>query len=156
MDWIKQKRSPYKAVGNRSDSCAKSSTCAVRMPWHSYPPSRFARGSSGHFLPLPNKKGRHYAPSHKDVYKTVGTGVLDCPQQSNSGRELVFSADLCYNGLSEKPPSGRNGSVCRKRQVTEGACVTLDLYRPHCCALSLSRSATAPSRREPMDTLIHF
>ena len=29
----------------------------------------------------------------------VGTGVLDCPQQKKFGRELVFSADLCYNGI---------------------------------------------------------
>ena len=38
---------------------------------------------------------------------SVGTGVLDCPQQKNFGRELVFSADLCYNGTNEKPPSER-------------------------------------------------
>ena len=37
----------------------------------------------------------------------VGTGVLDCPQQKNFGRELVFSADLRYNEVSEKPPSRR-------------------------------------------------
>ena len=54
-----------------------------------------------------NKKLRFYAPSHKDVSKTVGTGVLDCPQQSNFGRDVVFSADLCYNGANEKPPSER-------------------------------------------------
>ena len=50
-----------------------------------------------------------YATSHKDVYKTVGTGVLDCPQQKNFGRELIFSADLCYNGANRKPPSEREG-----------------------------------------------
>ena len=44
-----------------------------------------------------------------DVYKTVGTGVLDCPQQSNFGRELVFSADLWYNEANGKPPSEREG-----------------------------------------------
>ena len=27
----------------------------------------------------------------------VGTGVPDGPQNTNFGRELVFSADLCYN-----------------------------------------------------------
>ena len=27
----------------------------------------------------------------------VGTGVLDCPQQKNFGRDVVFSSDLCYN-----------------------------------------------------------
>ena len=26
---------------------------------------------------------------------------------TNFGRELVFSADLCYNGANEKPFSGR-------------------------------------------------
>ena len=33
----------------------------------------------------------------------VGTGVLDCPQQKNFGRDIVFSADLCYNGTNKKP-----------------------------------------------------
>ena len=28
-------------------------------------------------------------------------------QSQNFGRELVFSADLCYNGANEKPFSGR-------------------------------------------------
>ena len=28
-------------------------------------------------------------------------------QSQNFGRELVFSADLCYNGANEKPSSGR-------------------------------------------------
>ena len=27
----------------------------------------------------------------------------------NIGRGLVFSADLCYNGTNEKPPSEREG-----------------------------------------------
>ena len=35
------------------------------------------------------------------------TGVLDCPQQKNFGIELVFSSDLCYNGVNAKPPSRR-------------------------------------------------
>ena len=39
----------------------------------------------------------------------VGTGVLDCPQQKNFGRDIVFSADLCYNGANRKPPSEREG-----------------------------------------------
>ena len=30
-------------------------------------------------------------------------------QSQNFGRELVFSADLCYNGANEKPPSEREG-----------------------------------------------
>ena len=25
------------------------------------------------------------------------------------GRELVFTADMCYNGINEKPSSGRKG-----------------------------------------------
>jgi len=37
----------------------------------------------------------------------VGVDVLGDPQQTNFGRELVFSADLCYNGTNEKPPSER-------------------------------------------------
>ena len=28
---------------------------------------------------------------------------------TNFGRELVFSADLCYIGANRKPPSGREG-----------------------------------------------
>ena len=67
------------------------------------------------------KKDTRWAGSHKDVYKTVGTGVLDCPQQKNFGRVIVFSADLCYT--KSLPPRGRWHSVA----VTEGACVTLDL-----------------------------
>ena len=42
----------------------------------------------------------------------------------NFGRELVFSADLCYNDANEKPLSERE--VARV-SVTEGACVTLSL-----------------------------
>ena len=48
---------------------------------------------------------------------TVGT-IIDRPQPSakngrpmvaptKSGRDIVFSADLCYNGASKKPPSER-------------------------------------------------
>ena len=55
----------------------------------------------------------------------VGVDVLGDPQYTNFGRELVFSADLCYNGFSKSlPPRGRWHGVA----VTEGACVTLDLY----------------------------
>ena len=39
----------------------------------------------------------------------VGVDVLGDPQQTNFGRELVFSADLCYNEVSGKPPSEREG-----------------------------------------------
>ena len=41
------------------------------------------------------------------------------------GRELVFSADLWYNGVSKKAFLREEGGT---RSVTEGACVTLDLY----------------------------
>ena len=34
--------------------------------------------------------------SHKDVY-TVGVDVLGDPQYTNFGRDIVFSAVLCYN-----------------------------------------------------------
>ena len=55
------------------------------------------------FPPVPPKQKKHpSAGSHKDVYKTVGTGVLDCPQQKNFGRELVIPADLCYNGVGDE------------------------------------------------------
>jgi len=40
---------------------------------------------------------------------------------TNFGRELFFSADLCYIGANKKPPSEREGD----HEVVEGACVTL-------------------------------
>ena len=43
---------------------------------------------------------------------------------TNFGRDVVSSADLCYNEAIEKPPSERE--VARV-SVTEGACVTLSL-----------------------------
>ena len=30
----------------------------------------------------------------------VGTGVPDGPQNTNFGRDIVFSADLCYNEIT--------------------------------------------------------
>ena len=39
----------------------------------------------------------------------VGTGVLDCPQQKNFGRDVVFSADLCYNVVT------RRAGACSRR-----------------------------------------
>ena len=42
----------------------------------------------------------------------VGTGVPDGPQNTNFGRDIVFSADLCYNEANEKAsPFGRGGGV---------------------------------------------
>ena len=46
-------------------------------------------------------------------------------QSQNFGRELVFSADLCYNGSNKKAFLREEGGT---RSVTEGACVTLVLY----------------------------
>ena len=37
----------------------------------------------------------------------VGVDVLGDPQQTNFGRDIVFSTDLCYNEANEKPSSGR-------------------------------------------------
>ncbi len=39
----------------------------------------------------------------------VGVDVLGDPQQTNFGRELVFSADLCYNGVY------RRAGACSRR-----------------------------------------
>ena len=54
----------------------------------------------------------------------VGTGVPDGPQNTNFGRELVFSADLCYNGDNENAFLREEGGT---RSVTEGARVTLGM-----------------------------
>ena len=43
---------------------------------------------------------------------------------TNFGRDVVSSADLCYNEAIEKPPSEREVACV---SVTEGACVTLSL-----------------------------
>ena len=37
----------------------------------------------------------------------VGVDVLGDPQYTNFGRDIVFSADLWYNGANEKPLSER-------------------------------------------------
>jgi len=42
-------------------------------------------------------------------YVLVGTGVLDGPRHIIFIGELVFSADVCYNGTNKKPPSEREG-----------------------------------------------
>ena len=39
----------------------------------------------------------------------VGVDVLGDPQQTNFGGDIVFPADLWYNGANEKPPSEREG-----------------------------------------------
>ena len=37
----------------------------------------------------------------------VGVDVLGDPQYTNFGRDIVFSADLCYHRANKKPPSER-------------------------------------------------
>ena len=66
----------------------------------------------------------------------VGTGVPDGPQNTNFGRDIVFSADLCYNEVNEKAFLREEGGT---RSVTEGACVTLSLDKLYSNALSLSQ-----------------
>ena len=96
-------------------------------------------------LPAPTKKH----PLTRLLIRMFGVSVgaiIDRPQPSarngrlmvaptKSGRDIVFSADLCYNGANEKPSSGRK--VARD-SVTEGARVTLNLDILHCNAFSLS------------------
>ena len=41
----------------------------------------------------------------------VGTGVPDGQQQTNFGREIVFSADLCYNSMGDE-----NGQVEKSQE----------------------------------------
>ena len=67
---------------------------------------------------------------------------------------LAFSADLCYNGVSEKPPSEREvARRSRDGRSLRGFWVALtSLYR----TLPQSPSVTAPSRREPIDALVHL
>ena len=55
--------------------------------------------------PFPKGKASRMPTFRWDI--VGGTGVLDCPQQKNFGRDIVFSADLCYNGTNEEPPSER-------------------------------------------------
>ena len=53
----------------------------------------------------------------------------------NFGRELIFSADLCYNRVNAKPPSEREGDrVSGGRSLRD-----LKVRLLHCSALSLSR-----------------
>ncbi len=64
----------------------------------------------------------------------------------NVARELVFSADLCYNGISENPPSEREGDrVSGGRSLRDFRFVSTFLLR----TLPQSPSVTAPSRMEP-------
>ena len=63
------------------------------------------------------------------------------------GRELVFSADLLYNGANEMPSSERKGDrVSGGRSLRDFRVVSTFLLR----ALPQSPTAPAPSRREPL------
>ena len=69
------------------------------------------------------------------------------------GRELVFSADLCYNRANEKPPSEREGDrVSGGRSLRDFEIGSALLLR----TLPQSPSATASSRREPLDALVRL
>ena len=71
----------------------------------------------------------------------------------NFGRELIFSADLCYNGVNAKPPSEREGDrVSGGRSLRDFELELTLLSR----TLPQSVSLTAPSRREPLDAIVHL
>ena len=78
---------------------------------------------------------------HNHPCRLLSAFLTEKWQSQNFGRELVFSADLCYNGANEKPSSEMpSASGCGgARSVTEGACVTLGLDKSYCIALSLSQ-----------------
>ena len=71
----------------------------------------------------------------------------------NFGRELIFSADLCYNGVNAKPPSEREGDRVSGGRSLRGVELELTLLSR---TLPQSASLTAPSRREPLDALAHL
>ena len=74
-------------------------------------------------------------------------------QAQNNGRKIVFSADLCYNGANEKPPSEREGDrVSGGRSLRDFELELTLLSR----TLPQSASQTAPSRMEPLDALAHL
>ena len=74
----------------------------------------------------------------------VGTGVLDCPQQKNFGRELVFSADLCYNGFAKCLSRRERWRRSRRRGL-------------NCAQRTLSPAiAGALPKGEPMDALVQL
>ena len=50
------------------------------------------------------RRGDHWSPANNHKTKT---GDQWSPLQTNFGRDIAFSADLCYNGANEKPPSER-------------------------------------------------
>ena len=51
-----------------------------------------------------------YLPRKAKGVRAFGVILLtENLRAQNVGRELVFSADLCYNRANEKPPSGREG-----------------------------------------------
>ena len=69
------------------------------------------------------RRGNHWSPANNRKTKT---GDQWSPLQTNFGRELVISADLCYNGANEKPrPLGEvaakpteRAQLCAKNPLT--------------------------------------
>ena len=57
---------------------------------------------------LYTSNGEHSAYAlRNEAYPFLSAFLTEKWQSQNFGRELVFSADLCYNGANEKPSSGR-------------------------------------------------
>ena len=48
-----------------------------------------------------------YKANRKKGFNLLSAFLTEKWQSQNFGREIVFSADLCYNGANEKPSSGR-------------------------------------------------
>ena len=72
---------------------------------------------------------------------------------TNFGRDIVFFADLWYNGTNEKPPSEREvARRSRDGRSLRDFGVRLTLWER---TLPQSPSVTAPSRREPWDVRNH-
>ena len=94
----------------------------------------------------PKEKRGLYEASHKDVYRR-GDHRSPTPirkKRATIGRpykqisaEILFSLPICFiMGLTKSlPPRGRWHGIA----VTEGACVTLDLWQLHCNVQSLTR-----------------
>ena len=56
---------------------------------------------------FPTEKGGQGGFYNDVCFLLVETGVLDGPLHIIFGRDVVFSADLCYNEADEKPSSER-------------------------------------------------
>ena len=108
--------------------------------------SRLCRSFAGtparHSLPLPFKSSYRIRTNRK----REPLAQLLIRKFTNFGRDIVFSADLWYNGTNEKPPSEREGDrVSGGRSLRDFRFVSTFLLH----TLPQSPSVTAPSRREP-------